>query len=401
MAMRSTRFIGDDVLNGCQSGQWVLSADDDDLAVMRVQEALTVLGYNPGKLDGVFGTNTGNAVKAFKRAQGLSPADAVVGPGTSTALDNAMYHNPPYLDPWFGEVAPWVLNQVVEPFVGFELNYLITRPLNTIRHDVGFAMLSLLRDEICLAMVSQNRTAGIPDLRVDEDSRASVANLTGSAIYVPFTGPDAITRGIIGFRDTTIMGRRFHTNKQGKKAKVTLRSALIHELTHMRNVDSGALQVTEDDGSVFLDPNVAVALSASGDMTREVYVHFIQEVVASHVEWVGQQEEAGNPFAARFLDPAALTEAVHYYFTSVDSGWFRDNGYMAACVAAGDLGIYRQAALWLRAASSLVFADNSELDAISTRLFQDAADEAERLANNPGAQHVPPDGVATLPRDYS
>ncbi len=401
MAMRSTRFIGDDVLNGCQSGQWVLSDGDDDVAVMRVQEALTVLGYNPGKLDGVFGTNTGDAVSAFKRDNGLSPADPVVGPGTSTALDDAMYYDPPYLDPSFGEVAPYVLNQAVEPFVGFELNYLITRPLNTIRHDMGVTMLSLLRDEICLAMVSQNRTEGIPDLRVDEDSKSSLANLTGSAVTVPFTGPDAISRAIIGFRDTTIMGRRFHTNKQGKKAKVTLRSAVIHELNHVRNLDSGLWQIAEDDSTVFLDPGVAVALSASGDLTRYTFYHFALEIVASHIEWLSRQEEQGNPFAARFLDPAALAEAMHYYFVMVDSGWFRDNGYMAACVAAGDIGIYRQAALWLRAASSLYFSNDSELDDISTQLFRAAADEAERLSNNPGAQHVPADGVSTLARDYT
>jgi hypothetical protein len=91
MAMQSMHFIGEDFLDGCQSGQWVMSANDHDLAVMRVQEALTVLGYNPGTLDGVFGTNTGNAVSAYKRDQGLSPTEPVMGPGRSNALDNAMY----------------------------------------------------------------------------------------------------------------------------------------------------------------------------------------------------------------------------------------------------------------------------------------------------------------------
>jgi peptidoglycan hydrolase-like protein with peptidoglycan-binding domain len=401
MAMQSTRFIGDDFLDGCQSGQWVMSADDDDLAVMRVQEALTVLGYNPGTLDGVFGTNTGNAVSAYKRDQGLSPADPVVGPGTSTALDNAMYFDPPYLDPWFGELAPYVLNQTVEPFVGFELSRLLSCPLNTIRHDIGLATLSLLRNEICLAMVSENRTAGIPDLRVDDDTKSSLANLRGSAVTVPFTGPDAITRAAVGFRDTTLMGRRFHTNKQGKRAKVTLRSALVHELTHVRNIDNALWEVTEDDGTVFLDPSVAVSLSATGDMTRDTFSHFVNEIVAAHVDWISQQEDAGNPNAAQFLQPAALAEAMHYYFTTVDSGWFRDNGYMAACVAAGDIGIYRQAALWLRYATNLIFSGNSALQDISVQLFWDAADEAERLANNPGAQHVPADGVSPQAREYS
>jgi hypothetical protein len=401
MAMQSTRLIGDDFLNGCQSGQWVMSADDDDLGVMRVQEALSVLGYDPGTLDGVFGPNTGVAVSAFKADRQLLPTDPVVGPGTSTALDSAMYYDPPYLDPAFGELAPYVLNQTVEPFVGFELNYLLTRPLNSIRNDIGFATLSLLGSEICLAIVSENRTAGIPDVRVDDDTRATLANLTGSAVTVPFTGPDAIRRVAVAIRDTTIMGRRFHMNKQGKKAKVTLRAAVVHELTHVRNIDNELWLVTEDDPTVFLDPSVAVSLSSSGNLTRDTFIHFVQEIVAAHVEWISQREDAGDPNAARFLNPAALAEAMHYYFTSVDSGWFRDNGYMAACVAAGDIGIYRQAALWLRAATKLTFSDSAELQDISTQLFWDAADEADRLANDPSAPHVPADGVSPLASDYS
>ncbi|MFN8032793.1 MAG: peptidoglycan-binding domain-containing protein [Mycobacterium sp.] len=398
--MQSARFIGDDFLDGCQSSQWVMQADDDDLAVMRVQEALAVLGYDPGKLDGVFGPITGDAVSAFKTDQGLSPTDPVVGPGTSTALDNAMFFDPPYLDPAFGELAPYVVNQTVEPFVGFEVNYLLTRPISSVRNDVGFAILSLLRAEICLAMVAQSRTAGIPDLRVDDSARTRLANLGGSAITVPFTGPDAITRAAVGFRDATIEGRRFHTNKQGKKAQVTLRAAIVHELIHVRNIDNDLFTVTEDDPTVFLDPAVAISLSASGNLTRETFIHFANEIVAAHVEWITRREDAGDPNAARFLDPAALAEAMHYYFTSVDSGWFRDNGYMAACVRAGDIGIYRQAALWLRAATRLTFCDDTDLQDISVQLFWAAADEAERLANDPAAPHVPADGVLPLPSDY-
>lgn len=400
--MQSARFIGDSFLDGCQSGQWVMEADDDDLAVMRVQEALAVLRYDPGKLDGYFGDKTGLAVKAFKHDKGLQPADARVGPGTSTALDDAMYFDPPYLDPQFGEVAPYVVSQTVEPFVAAEVNRLLGCPLNSLRHDVGFAVLSLLRAEILLAMVSEYRTDGIPDPRVDGDIRARVANLSGSAVTVPFTGPDAITRAAVGFRDHVFEGRRFHTNKFGKKAKVGLRAALVHELTHVRNLNNDLYTLTEDDGTVFLDPAVAQSISvSSGRLTRETLIGFAHEFVASHVEWVTWREDAGDPFAARFLPPGALAEAAYWYFTDVDKGWFGDNGYMAACVAAGDLGIYRQSALWLRVASRLRFADDGELDGVSTDLFLAAADECERLANTPGSPHVPAGGVRPLPSDYT
>lgn len=399
--MRSARFIGDETLNGCQSGQWVLSADDDDLAVMRVQEALTILGYDPGKLDGLFGTNTGNAVSAFKRDQGLSPTDPVVGPGTSTALDNAMYFEPPYLDPAFGEFASYVVNQVVEPFVAAELNALLNCPARTIRNDAGFKALALLRSEICLAMVAASRTEGIPDVRVDEGTRYWVANLSGSAVTSPFEGPDGVTRAVVGFRDTTIEGRRFHTDKHGKSNKVTLRAALIHELVHVRNLNNDLYTLTEDDGTVFLDPAVAQSVSASsGKMSRDTMIGFIHELVASHVGWVASREDAGDPFAARFLSPGALAEAVYWYFTDTDKGWFHDNGYMAACVAAGDLGIYRQGALWLRVATRMRFADDEELNSNSANLFFAAADECERLANNPGSGHVAADGVLPRPQDY-
>ncbi len=40
-------------------------------AVARVQAGLTDLGYNPGPIDGVQGSNTTNAIKAYQRDNGL------------------------------------------------------------------------------------------------------------------------------------------------------------------------------------------------------------------------------------------------------------------------------------------------------------------------------------------
>lgn len=50
-----------------------------------VQVALNYLGYNCGSMDGIYGTNTSNGIKAFQRACGLT-ADGTVGPKTWAAL---------------------------------------------------------------------------------------------------------------------------------------------------------------------------------------------------------------------------------------------------------------------------------------------------------------------------
>ena len=53
--------------------------------VSRLQERLKELGFNPGNIDGEFGTGTEAAVIAFQRSEGLL-ADGVVGTNTLRAL---------------------------------------------------------------------------------------------------------------------------------------------------------------------------------------------------------------------------------------------------------------------------------------------------------------------------
>jgi hypothetical protein len=65
-----------------------LRKGDSGPAVIEVQEILTQCGYNPGSVDGKFGTNTRNAVIAFQTSENLDP-DGIVGRKTWDALARA------------------------------------------------------------------------------------------------------------------------------------------------------------------------------------------------------------------------------------------------------------------------------------------------------------------------
>lgn len=54
-------------------------------AVRRLQQALTDLGFDPGPVDGVYGSKTESAVRAYQRSRGLT-ADGVCGSRTWAAL---------------------------------------------------------------------------------------------------------------------------------------------------------------------------------------------------------------------------------------------------------------------------------------------------------------------------
>ena len=123
---------------------------EENLSVLRAQEGLRRLGYNPGELDGIFGDTTGAAVTQFKIDHSLSPSDPVIGQGTSTTLDNLLFEDP-LLDPDFGELSSFVAAHNVEPFVGLQLHQFLGAPFNSQRHDVGKFMLDALRRAGCSA----------------------------------------------------------------------------------------------------------------------------------------------------------------------------------------------------------------------------------------------------------
>ena len=57
--------------------------------MLSIQTALQKLGYAPGTLDGIMGSQTQSAIKEFQLASGLA-ADGIVGSMTQAALDNAL-----------------------------------------------------------------------------------------------------------------------------------------------------------------------------------------------------------------------------------------------------------------------------------------------------------------------
>jgi Putative peptidoglycan binding domain len=404
MPLRSARLSGDPVLEQCLAGEHRMLAPEENLSVMRVQEALVKLGFAPGTPDGIFGAATGAAVSAYKQSRALSPSDPVVGPGTSKGLDDEVFFDPPELDPDFPELAPFVAKHVVEPFVGLELTPLVLAPLNSQRHDVAEFLMGTLTGGTLLGMVASTRAADVAsDPRIPDDTRQHLlAGLGPSAgRTVPFTGTDGATHVVILFDEPTIRGRRILVHRpSGRKAPLTLRAAICHEMTHVRNLGLGLERTPDFNTDVFLDPNLANSLSTStGTPTATGFNQFAAEMNARHVEWIIEQENAGNPFAARFLAPDALAVAAHFYFAETDPVFlFNDNGYIDATVARGDQATYQQIALWLRQVGTLMtFSGNADTQQTSAQLFKDAADSADSIALNPGSPL--PDGDGLYPRD--
>jgi peptidoglycan hydrolase-like protein with peptidoglycan-binding domain len=57
--------------------------------IKSIQEALTICGFYPGKIDGHAGPNTEAAIKAFQKSADIK-ADGIVGPLTAEALAESL-----------------------------------------------------------------------------------------------------------------------------------------------------------------------------------------------------------------------------------------------------------------------------------------------------------------------
>ena len=72
---------------GSTSSSSLLKVGSRGSAVSNLQQRLKDLGYQPGKVDGIFGSGTEKAVKAFQKDNGLT-ADGIAGAKTFAKLDN-------------------------------------------------------------------------------------------------------------------------------------------------------------------------------------------------------------------------------------------------------------------------------------------------------------------------
>ena len=72
-------------MHNIQSQCPLLKMGSSGASVKRLQRKLASAGFNPGKIDGIFGSNTRAAVLAFQRSKGLAQ-DGIVGVRTWTAL---------------------------------------------------------------------------------------------------------------------------------------------------------------------------------------------------------------------------------------------------------------------------------------------------------------------------
>jgi peptidoglycan hydrolase-like protein with peptidoglycan-binding domain len=71
------------------AGRATIQEGSSGADVTLLQQRLTALGHYSGAVDGSFGAGTKTAVVAFQTAEGISPADGVVGPTTWQALATA------------------------------------------------------------------------------------------------------------------------------------------------------------------------------------------------------------------------------------------------------------------------------------------------------------------------
>ena len=88
--VQTKRALQEDMLKN--SSNQVLRLGDSGPLVSELQRNLSNLGFNTYGVDGIFGSNTYNAVTSFQRAQGIS-VDGIVGAQSNTALRFALIAN--------------------------------------------------------------------------------------------------------------------------------------------------------------------------------------------------------------------------------------------------------------------------------------------------------------------
>lgn len=418
MPLRSARLTGDPTLQQCLEGAHRMLTGADGLSVMRVQSALLDLGRSvgPGGADGIFGPDTGAAVSAYKRAKDLTPSDPVVGPGTTRALDDDMFLDPPHLDPTFAEFSPAVVEHRLEQFVARELAAMRAAPFDSWRRMLATFALDALNSGELLGIVAASRVGDLreqflavadpvqPDGSTAEETFREVTSGTSAlGVTVEFSASGA-RRAFIIIRDDVVLGRAVTFRiADGTTAPEPLLGTLVHELTHARNLaNSAALRAISDtDADVYADTALAQQRSATGIPTAATTHAYVEELTARHVHWVVLQELAGTPggIAVRSLPADRLAAAALFYF--VEEGVLWDaNQYGAGINAQGDAVRFPQLDRWLRLCSTQSFSDVADDDKLSTLAFQAAARFSADQVTNPSFDFIQEDGLYPLVSDF-
>jgi hypothetical protein len=417
MPLKGPRFAGDPVLEACFDGKHRMHAPEEGLAVKRVQAALIELGHSVGPAgeDGIFGSETGNAVIAYKTLMGLDPPDAVVGAGTAKALDDDLFFEPPELDPKFAEFSPFVVARRLEPFVALELAAHMLAPFGTWRRMLALFALAGLSSGRLLGIVAASR---LEDLRAPYLGTAAAVQAGGLSAEdhfnqqtappralgqtISFTAATGDLRSLILIRDDVILGRAVTIfAATGERAPESVRSVLSHELTHARNAAAAqALESTLDsDTAAYADTALAQAQTAAAGPTALVFSSFVDEICARHVEWNVAKEAEGNTGAIPALRPDQLAQAAILYF--VREGFlFQDNGYIAGINAQGDASRLPQLDLWLRRCATFSFTDDPGEEARTQLLFVGAAFACGDQVAHPLVEIPEALGLWPLPQDF-
>jgi hypothetical protein len=417
MPLRSARLTGDPFLESCLNGTDRILSGRDGLEVMRLQSGLLDVGLSvgPAGVDGIFGSDTGAAVTAFKIRKGLVPSDPVVGRGTTQALDDELFFDPARLDPVFGEFSFAVVDHRLEQFVARELVALVSAPLDSWRHMLGRFTADALNSGQVLGIAANSRAIDLrqPFLAVADpvqDGRPAEQFIDDTIIAEPVHGVtveffvEQDPRSFILINDSVILGRA-STGLAGstKRAAETLLGTLVHELTHARNLgQSDELGRTADtDSDVFVDTSLAQTRTAlTGIPSAAGLRSFVEEVVARHVHWIVLQELAGTPGSIAVLQLGAgnLAAAAHFYFFDRRGTW-DVNDYGRELFLQGDAVKFAQLAAFLRRCAAQSFSTDFDADNASTQAFLSAAQFCDDQAANPSG--VPnPDGCFPLLQDF-
>ena len=100
------------------------------------------------------------------------------------------------------------------------------------------------------------------------------------------------------------------------RAPAALRDVLLRELNQVRNaaMNTVMIAIEDTDPTVYASTTLAQERSMVGPPTITVLDAFANEIAARHVQWICGKEDAGDLFAAHFLQPDRLPAAVHFHF---------------------------------------------------------------------------------------